>query len=68
MTHKQETKLDYEIFDSEHEGIVTDEIFEKVQTILKLNFKRRIEFSISRALFAGLITFVCGNKMYITQF
>ncbi|WP_028856990.1 recombinase family protein [Psychrilyobacter atlanticus] len=64
MTHKQKTKLDYEVFDGEHEGIVPEEIFEKVQTILKLNSKRRIEFSTSGALFAGLIRCACGNKMY----
>lgn len=64
MTHKQETKLDYEIFDGEHEGIIPEEVFEKVQVILKLNTRRRIEFSTSGALFAGLVTCVCGNKMY----
>lgn len=53
---------DYQYFEGNHSPIISDEIFDKVQSIISLR-KKNISVSF-KLLFTGLVTCSCGGKYF----
>jgi hypothetical protein len=64
MTGQIKINKKYEVFDGEHDSIVSNDTFESVQRIIEINKGKKIKNSTSKAIFTGILRCTCGGKLY----
>jgi DNA invertase Pin-like site-specific DNA recombinase len=64
MTGKVKINKTYDLFNGEHDSIISMDTFESVQRIIQMNKDKKIKNSTSKAIFTGILRCPCGGKLY----
>ena len=64
MTGQIKVNEKYEVFDGEHDAIISNDTFEAVQRIIEINKGKKNKNSTSKAIFTGVLRCTCGGKLY----